>query len=61
VESAAALVWTNCRVELDSVTTVYANLTFIVDPWNTEDNLTLWLKELLKYLDVFGVLFENNC
>jgi len=43
MESATTLVWSDGRVELDTESTVDADFALIIDPWNTEDDLTFWL------------------
>jgi hypothetical protein len=49
VQTYAALVWTYGRVELNSVAAVYLNLAVIVNPGNTEENLSFRLNYSFKH------------
>jgi hypothetical protein len=60
MESAAAFVWTNGGVILDTETTIDTHFRLIIHPWNTEDDDTLGFKKLLEDGDILWILFENN-
>ena len=62
VKAQAALVGSNGRVELDTVTAVDLNLALVVDPGNTEHDDTLRLDEALQQggLLVLGVGVERR-
>jgi hypothetical protein len=60
VKAEAALVWTESRVELDSVATVHLDLALVVLPGNTELDNTLWDGGNLESFLVFGVLLEEG-
>jgi hypothetical protein len=60
VESAAALVWTDSRAVLDTITSIDAHFTFVIHPWDSEHELTFWFEELFENRDVLWILFEYN-
>jgi hypothetical protein len=62
MEPQAALVGTDCGVELNTETTVNLNLTLIVNPGNTEGDHTLGLNHALDNACFFesGVLLNNR-
>ena len=62
VKSDTALVRTDCRVELYSETTVYLYLAVVVNPRNTENDLSFRLNESVKNacLNEIGSLVDNG-
>jgi hypothetical protein len=60
VETETALVWTEGRVELDSVTTVDLWLSLVVLPDNAELNDALWDRGNGERLSVLWVLLEER-
>ena len=60
VETKSAFVRTDSRVELNTVTTVYLNLSITVNPRNTEANHAFWLSNASQniFFDVFWMFFK---
>jgi hypothetical protein len=48
VEAKATLEWAKCGVELNAEATVDLDVSLVVYPWHTEDDLALWLADALK-------------
>ena len=48
METEAALVRSNCGVELDAVSTIDLDVAGVINPWDTEHNNALWLNKTLK-------------
>jgi hypothetical protein len=59
MESQTTLIWTKCRVELYSITTVHLDFALIVLPCDTELDHTLWNGRDLESLLVLRVLLEK--
>ncbi len=53
METKAALVRSDCTVELYTDTSVDLYLAVVIDPWNTEHDYTVWLSHSLEN----GILF----
>jgi len=53
VETQAAFVRTDGRVELHAITAIYLNFTFVIYPWNAEHDGTLRLSDTLQHLRCF--------
>jgi hypothetical protein len=60
VQTETTLVWTESRVELNAVATVYLDLVLVVFPDNTELDDTFWDGGDLESFLVFGVLLEEG-
>ena len=52
MEAYASLVWTYCAVHLHTETTVDVDLSFVIHPWNTEDDDPFRFNHSLHYLVV---------
>lgn len=60
MEPKSSLVWSQCRVELHTVSAVYLHLALVVLPDNTELDHSLRDGSNLKGGLVFGVLLEEG-
>ena len=68
METDTTLVWTDIAAALNSVTSVYLDLAFVIEPWNSEDDDSFRLHDSLKDLllheiwmlyDIRGYTFKN--
>ena len=60
METDTALVWTDSTAALNTESSVYMDLSFVVKPWNTEDDDSLWLYDSFKDLEVHKVRMFCN-
>ncbi|KAH3669592.1 hypothetical protein OGATHE_002404 [Ogataea polymorpha] len=60
VQSQTSLVWTQSRVELDSVTSVDLDIALVVLPGDSELDDSLWNRDNRNHLLVFWVLLEQS-
>ena len=63
METKSTFVWSDSTVKLNTVTGIYLYLSFIINPRNTELNLSLWINKTLKqsiFTEFFLVLLYNR-
>ena len=60
MEAKSAFVRTDCSVELNSIATVYVDVSCIIDPRNTEMNQTFWFNDSFNDALVFRMLLNNR-